>query len=506
MEVEEVPLNESTSSSLIDSTVNAAFKTKFSPKAIIKTQKFFWSVNFLVMTDCLITSTYAHLTISDTDTACASKKPKEYLIIKTVLMSFYVIEASLLITGKGYKKAMKDRAFLVDFLILLVSIAEIINAWVTDCFVGLSVVRVFSLIKILKLTRVWTHLNSIIRSFLESIKGVSGIVTLLFVVLCNYALLGNQLFGKPNDTSSQVGSFNTFGSSMLVTFVLLTGDNWTTFMSDNFKESADSLTKLLAITYFISFVLFGNFILMNIFLGIIVDNLTSDFEENESEDEEEKKERRMKKVSKKVGILGKVYLAQAAEDASKAEINGDNGQLSRLADLTKLTKDQNKGSRIEMGLRKMIKPIKDVISEAGLPSTRSAGVQFRTVPRERNYHTESPEYDENSLPARARAISVLADPDIAHPIPKHKALFLFSQKNKFREKIFCLVTHGNFTLVVCTLILISSIAMAFSDPLERDYERVLMMKLLDYIFTGKHILVLSKQVLSEDRSSLQRCS
>lgn len=444
------------------------------------------------MTDFLITSTYAHLTISDRNTAYVSKKPKEYLIIKVVLMIFYVIEATLLITGKGYKKAMKDHAFLADFLILLVSIAEIIDAWMTDCFVGLSVIRVFSLIKILKLTRVWKHLNSIIRSFLESIKGVSGIVTLLFVALCNYALLGNQLFGKPNDTSSQVGSFDTFGSSMLLTFVLLTGDNWTTFMNDSFKESADSLTKLLAITYFTSFVIFGNFILMNIFLGIIVDNLTSDFEENESENEEEKKERRMKKVSKKVGILGKVYLAQAAKDASTAEVNGSNAQLSRLTDLTKFTKDQNKGSRIEMGVRKMIKPIKDVISMAELPSTRSAGVTFRTVPRERNYQTESPEYDANSLPARARAISVLADPDIAHPIPKHKALFLFSQKNKFREKIFCLVTHSYFTLVVCALIIVSSTAMAFSDPLERNYERVLMMKWMDFVFTGKHIVVVSK--------------
>ena len=452
------------------------------------------------MTDFLITSTYAHLTMSDRDTVYVSKKPKEYLIIKAVLMIFYVIEATLLITGKGYKKAMKDRAFLMDFLILLVSIAEIIDAWMTDCFVGLSVIRVFSLIKILKLTRVWKHLNSIIRSFLESIKGVSGIVTLLFVVLCNYALLGNQLFGKPNDDSSQIGSFNTFGSSMLLTFVLLTGDNWTTFMDENFKESADTLTKLLAITYFTSFVLFGNFILMNIFLGIIVDNLTSDFEENESEDKEEKKERRMKKISKKVGILGKVYLAQTKEDASTAELNGSNAQLSRLADLTKFTKDKNEGSKIEMGLRKMIKPIKDVISETGLPSARSAAVTFRTVPRKRNYHTESPEYDASSLPARARAISMLADPDIAHPIPKHKALFLFSQKNKFREKIFCLVTHSYFTLVVCGLILISSIAMAFSDPLERDYERVLMMKWLDYVFTGKHILVISKRVLSEEKS------
>ena len=48
------------------------------------------------------------------------------------------------------------------------------------------------------------------------------------------------------------------------------------FMDDAMITSSTPI----ACIYFISFVIFGNFILVNLFLGIIVDTLVSDYEEN----------------------------------------------------------------------------------------------------------------------------------------------------------------------------------------------------------------------------------
>ena len=87
-------------------------------------------------------------------------------------------------------------------------------------------VRAMSLIRVFKHTRVWPQLSLLIKSFFKSVKGTFGLMIVLVIVLSIYALLGHQLFAK-NDASLDIRSnFNTFGSSFLMTFVLLTGDGW----------------------------------------------------------------------------------------------------------------------------------------------------------------------------------------------------------------------------------------------------------------------------------------
>ena len=45
-------------------------------------------------------------------------------------------------------------------------------------------------------------------------------------------------------------------------------------------DAMNNFNTTVASVYFISFVIFGNFILVNLFLGIIVDTLVGDYEEN----------------------------------------------------------------------------------------------------------------------------------------------------------------------------------------------------------------------------------
>ena len=83
-----------------------------------------------------------------------------------------------------------------------------------------------SLIRMFKHTRVWPQLSLLIKSFFKSVKGTFGLMIVLVIVLSIFALLGHQLFAK-NDGSMDIrNNFNTFGSSFLMTFVLLTGDGW----------------------------------------------------------------------------------------------------------------------------------------------------------------------------------------------------------------------------------------------------------------------------------------
>lgn len=89
------------------------------------------------------------------------------------------------------------------------------------------------------------------------------------------------------------------------------------------------------------------------------------------------------------------------------------------------------------------------------------------------------------LNARTRAYSMMLNPEISHPIPHHKALFLFAHKNQFRRNIFWLVTSSKFTYIVCVAIVISCSLMALDDPLDRNPKLSKILQMIDYFFTGK---------------------
>lgn len=89
------------------------------------------------------------------------------------------------------------------------------------------------------------------------------------------------------------------------------------------------------------------------------------------------------------------------------------------------------------------------------------------------------------LNARTRAYSMMLNPEISHPIPHHKALYLFAHKNQFRRNIFWLVTSSKFTYTVCAAIVISCSLMALDDPLDRDPNLRKILQMIDYFFTGK---------------------
>ena len=237
---------------------------------IIDSKFFYWLFISINITDIVFTSVYAHLSNNQI-------KLSYFFIMKIVVAFLYTVELIMVLLGRGIKSAPKHGTFLFDSFVLIITIAEFIAyAILKKHYVGLSSTRAISLIRIFKYTRVWPQLSLLIKSFCKAVKGTFGLMILLVIVLSIYALLGNQLFSKGDNINGNMGTFNTFASSFLMTFVLLTGDGWKGFMDDAMTDFNTPIT----IIYFISFVIFGNFILVNLFLGIIVDTLVSDYEDN----------------------------------------------------------------------------------------------------------------------------------------------------------------------------------------------------------------------------------
>ena len=96
-----------------------------------------------------------------------------------------------------------------------------------------------------------------------------------------YTLLGMELFAhkvKINDDaeldlvngSSTRYNFDTFFHGFTTIFVTLTGDSWNYIMYEYVR-----FDHVQGVLYFISLVIFGRFLLLNLFLAILLNNYDS---------------------------------------------------------------------------------------------------------------------------------------------------------------------------------------------------------------------------------------
>lgn len=414
------------------------------------------------------------------------------MILKSGLLIWYIEEIFLVGFGCGFQ-ALENGYYIYNTLVSVVACVEVVFALSGNTtYVGLSILRALTLIEVFKQTRFWGQLKTIMSSFFETIKGVASLIILLFIVLTNYALLGNQLFGDTTQNRDSMGTFDTFPSSLLLSFVLLTGDNWKSFMDREIENSNNTFTKVMAVVFYLSFVVVGNFILINVFLGIIVDNLTSDFEEQHEDEFEEEKRERMKRLTlKSVGLIGKMYKNEINKNNKKKssnKVSSDDDCTVESFKMGSQTSDNQEhdtthddGAATQTMATFMNDTVKNTLVQFDIEGENISrildeGEEFRVIKQSMQVgvHTR----------ARARAFSMLINPEISDPIPNHKSFCLFRRDNPFRRNIFFLVTSSKFTLFICTCIVISSLLMAIDDPLKRDPKMAQVIQIIDYVLTG----------------------
>merc|ERR1712168_326732 len=230
---------------------------------------------------------------------------------------------------------------------------------------------------------------------------------------------------------------------LITVFQILTGEDWNACMYIGIISwgGIGNTLCIIPIIFFISLVVVGNYILLNVFLAIAVDNL-ADAETMTKHDEEEKKK---KKKTKKLRKLQK----------RTANLGEDQGSF-----------DQDKaamGSSIET----------EKASEAGISPDSSLDKQDGE---------EFPHATAKLQSMRLSEINLLKN--IPDPMPEGRSLFVFGQCNVFRIFCYQLCTHPYFVNTVLIMICVSSLLLAAEDPLDVDKDRNNILNYFDYIFTG----------------------
>jgi hypothetical protein len=116
----------------------------------------------------------------------------------------------------------------------------------------------------------------------KTVKDISNFSVLLFLFMFTYTLLGMEIFAYKVKFSednlvdlengiSPRANFDSFLMAFTTVFIVLTGEDWNIVMYNNVR-AVGSYT----IVFFLSLVIFGNFILLNLFLAILLKNFEED--------------------------------------------------------------------------------------------------------------------------------------------------------------------------------------------------------------------------------------
>lgn len=178
-------------------------------------------------------------------------------ILEIIILAFFCIEIILRILGEEKPLLFfKDPFNLFDFIIVAI------------CFIPFQskAIYVLRLARVLRTFRIFTtfkNLRPVVKGLINSISSIIFVALLLAIVVYIYAVIGVSLFGKVDPIH-----FGTLWKGLFTLFQILTLENWNTIMLP-----ANSAYPLGGPMYFVSFIILGTMIIMNLFLGVIVGNM-----------------------------------------------------------------------------------------------------------------------------------------------------------------------------------------------------------------------------------------
>uniref|UniRef100_A0A672PGN2 Voltage-dependent L-type calcium channel subunit alpha n=1 Tax=Sinocyclocheilus grahami TaxID=75366 RepID=A0A672PGN2_SINGR len=236
----------------------------------VKSKFFNWWVLLVVLLNTLVIATEHHnqtegLT-SFQDTA------------NIILLACFTIEMVMKMYAFGLRAYFMSIFNRFDCFVVTIGILEIILV-VSNIMtpLGISVMRCIRLLRLFKITRYWTSLNNLVASLLNSVKSIASLLLLLFLFIVIFSLLGMQVFGgKFNfpDRVIQRSNFDNFPQALISVFQVLTGEEWDSIMYNGIMAHGGPQSPgILVSIYFIILYICGNFVLLNVFLAIAVDNL-----------------------------------------------------------------------------------------------------------------------------------------------------------------------------------------------------------------------------------------
>lgn len=193
-----------------------------------------------------------------------------------LILGVFILEIVLKVGAEGRRpwRYFADSWNIFDFLIVVACLLPFSGSAVT-------VLRLLRLLRVLKLVRALPKLQILVSALLKSIPSMAYVGIMLGLLFYVYAVAGVFFFSQ-NDPLH----FGTLPIAALTLFRVVTLEGWTEILYINMygcnRIGYDAMPEacthpeampLLATAYFVSFVLVGTMVVLNLFIGVIMNGM-----------------------------------------------------------------------------------------------------------------------------------------------------------------------------------------------------------------------------------------
>ncbi|NWU90719.1 CAC1I protein, partial [Upupa epops] len=215
-------------------------------------------------------------------------------ISNVVFTSMFALEMILKLAAFGLFDYLRNPYNIFDSIIVVISIWEIIG----QADGGLSVLRTFRLLRVLKLVRFMPALRRQLVVLMKTMDNVATFCMLLMLFIFIFSILGMHIFGCKfslrTDTGDTVPDRKNFDSllwAIVTVFQILTQEDWNVVLYNGMAS-----TSPWASLYFVALMTFGNYVLFNLLVAILVEGFQAEGDANRSYSDEDQSSSNMEEL------------------------------------------------------------------------------------------------------------------------------------------------------------------------------------------------------------------
>ena len=185
--------------------------------------------------------------------------------LNAAILAIFVAEIALKLVAHGARPVdfFRDGWNVFDCLIVGLCLLPVAGPFA-------AVLRLARVLRLLRLVSALPKLQLLVGALLKSLSAMGYVSLLLALLFYIYAVAGVHLFG-----GADPADFGSLPTALFTLFRIVTLDNW----GDVFNRAIEHVSAVTVAFYFVTFIVFGTMIILNLFIGIIMNSMAEMHEE-----------------------------------------------------------------------------------------------------------------------------------------------------------------------------------------------------------------------------------
>ncbi|XP_049285506.1 voltage-dependent T-type calcium channel subunit alpha-1G isoform X3 [Anopheles funestus] len=292
-----------------------------------------------------------------------------------VFSAIFAVEMILKVIAEGPFRYVANGFNVFDGVIVILSVVELAQAYLGEGqgSSGLSVLRTFRLLRILKLVRFMPNLRRQLFVMLRTMDNVAIFFSLLILFIFIFSILGMYLFGgkfckfveesgiERECTCPEIVSkhpqcecdrkhFNNILWATVTVFQILTQEDWNVVLFNGMEK-----TSHWAALYFVTLMTFGNYVLFNLLVAILVEGFSS-----ERNERREREQRELVKAKLNAEALAQEQSMEVYDDqrsfSESSTTDSYNGSRGKWYSVEELSKVRNLDIKCNIQKQRLLQP------------------------------------------------------------------------------------------------------------------------------------------------------